>query len=216
MLDVFKKPITVLIVVVAIAIAIGWSYVSNYNQNKKDTAANNSDASSNLVDLATVDAKDYDELIKTELSTANSKALADDSANRLNAIAIELPSLQLNAGQTKYIFSSANNPNENWTITFSEETGKFLRAKVPKDDYMGSLSEMNTSLWKFNYVTAIQIFEKNGAKEWRQSNGLSAVSIILKHGGQNNWLLWYMSYSSGTASFDRIIDANSGKVIEGE
>lgn len=213
-MDIFKKPIVILIVGIAIVIALIWSYVSKTIEAKKTASEQNNASSVSMLDLTTVDAKDYDELIKTQLATANTEALKADSGNRLVAIEITLPSLLLKSGESRYIFTSPNTPEENWVMTFSEETGGTLRAKIPKVDYMGDLPAMNTSLWKYNYVTAIQIAEKNGGKEWRQTNGLYTAKATLKHGGENNWLIWYITYQSGDNTFEKQLDANSGKVLK--
>jgi hypothetical protein len=79
---------------------------------------------------------------------------------------------------------------------------------------MGTLEVMNQSLWKFNYVTALQIAEKNGGLDWRSNNKPDTVKITLKHTLPNNWLTWTIDYRSGTNDFIKVIDANSGQVIE--
>lgn len=212
-MDIFKRPVVIILILVAIVGALIWSYVTKaIEQNKQAKQAESS--STTTLDLTTADAKDFDEVVKKELATANAKALENSASNRLVAVELTLPSLQINSGDTRYIFSSGDSSTENWTITFAQSTDAYLRASIPKEDYLGTLPAINTNLWKFNYVTAIQIFEKNGGLDWRNNNGLSDAVITLKHGGKNNWLVWYMVYKSGDASFSRMIDANSGKIIE--
>ena len=211
MLDIFKRPVVVIIIVVAIVIALVWSYVSN---SIKDKASVSQDpVTTQLLDLTTIDPTEYDDAIKREFAAAKSKAEASDINNKLSAIEITLPSLELNSGDTRYVFSSATNTQINWTITYNQKTGNMLRASIPKEDYLGNILAMDTSLWKFNYVTAIQIAEKNDGLKWREQNGLSNVDITLKHGGKDNWLLWTVRYTSGGATFTKMIDSNSGKVV---
>lgn len=212
MLDIFKRPITIIIVIVAVIIAMVWSYISKVIQQKQVTATDTGSVST-AIDLTTADAADFNEILRNELASATAKAIESDPQNKLAVIEIELPSLLINSGETRYIFTSENNKTENWLITFNQQSNSFLRAKVPKDDYMGDLPAMNTALWKFNYVTAIQITEDDGGLAWRNTNGLSGVTLRLIHNGQNNWLVWEVEYKSGEAIFSKMIDANSGKVI---
>lgn len=212
MLDIFKRPIFIVIVLVAIVVAMIWSLFTKTAEQKK-IRENEAKSTVSAIDLTTIDADDFDEVVVKELSSANEKALAANPSYRLAAVEINLPSLLVNSGETRYIFSDEASA-DNWTITFDQKTGSFLRARIPKDDYLGGLPTMNTNLWKFNFVTAIQIFEKSGGLEWRNSNGFSNAKLTLKHGGKSNWLLWYVEYKSGDATFSKVIDANSGKLIE--
>lgn len=212
MLDIFKRPITIIIVIVAIIIAMVWSYVAKIAE-QREAATSSSQIASTAINLTTIDASDYNELLSSELATATAKAIQADGQNKLSAVEIELPSLEINSGQTRYIFSSGQNKSENWLITFNQKSAAFLRARVPKEDYLGDIPAINTALWKFNYVTAIQIMEKNGGQAWRDINGMSSAKLTLRHGGKNNWLLWYIDYKSGEASYSKVIDANSGKIV---
>ncbi len=214
-MDIFKRPVVIIIVFVAIIIAIGWSY---FTKNKSNSSDNTSDSSqttqSQLVNLTNVDATEYDETIKKEYASAKSKAEQANPGNKLCAIQIDLSSLELKAGDTRYIFSSESNTQDNWIITFSRISGNFVRAAIPKNDKFGELTPINTALWKFNYVTAIQIAEKNGGKDWRNENGFSKAEVYLEYFSESIPLVWNVKYYSGEDSFFITIDSATGNIVE--
>jgi len=215
--DLFKKPITIIIVVVAILIAVGWSLIEKQvAKNKAEEAAKAvSQATVTVTNLSNIDPAEFDESVKNEYATANSKAMEADPKNVFSALVVELPgNLAVASGNDRYIFSSATNVSNNWTITLSQKTGSFIRAVIPKDDYLGVLKPMDTKLWKFNYVTALQIAEKNGGKEWREKNNAQSVTLTLMHQDTNNWLVWTVEYAAESNKFIVKIDSNSGKVLE--
>jgi hypothetical protein len=217
MMDIFKKPAAIIIIAAAILIAVVWSYVDKRIQLNKEAATKKQaeTAAQVITNLTNIDPRDYDSLVKDEYSSATTQALEADSKNVFSALVVELPgSLALNSGNDRFIFSSPSSPANNWTITFSELTGNSIRAIIPKDDYLGTLNPVNTNLWKFHYVTALQIAESNGGKEFRENNTLTGASLTLKHGDPNNWLSWTVEYDSATNKFVKQIDANSGKLIE--
>jgi len=217
-MDIFKRPIIVLFLFGAVVIAMLWSYFGNISEQKKteqQAAEYEEQTKEILVNLTTVDASDFDEFVRNEYAQARSKAEETDPANKLSAIQVILPSLLISSGDTRYVFSSDQDQTNNWTITFSQESSNYIRAEIPKDDFMGELQPIDTSLWKFNYVTAIQIMEKAGAKEWRETNGLSSVEMILKQDNSNSLLLvWDVTYYSGSQSISKTIEASTGKIIE--
>jgi len=216
-MDIFKKPAVMLIVVAAIIIAVLWSYFSKISQEKeeqKQAEQAQEEAQSAIMNLTTIAASEFDEVVKTQYAQAKSKADEFGQNYKLSAIQVILSSLELNSGDTRYIFSSENDKINNWTITFSNSSGNFIRAAIPKNDFLGDLPSMDTSLWKFNYVTALQIAENAGGREWRQSNGLSSAEIFLRQDPVSNTLLWTVKYNSGTDLFSKNIEASTGKVIE--
>lgn len=214
MTEFFKKPIFIVIVVVAIFGALIWTYISNTIARNREIANQKQVETEQVTDLSTVDPTLYDDPIKNEYAIALNKAQEADKNNALSAISVEIPeTLGLKSANTRYIFSSVNSATYNWTISISAETTNYIRAIIPKDDYMGNLSAMDTALWRFNYVTAFQIAEKNGGKEWRENNELKDITLSLKHEQPNNWLIWSVVYRGKINSFTSKIDANSGKMV---
>lgn len=213
--DFFKKPVVIIIIVVAIVGALIWSYVSNLLAQRRANQAAQQAATQTITDLTNVDPVNYDEPVKKEYALASAKAKEVSSNYKLGAVEVDLPaSLALNSGNDRYIFVSDKDKINNWIITLSLETGNYIRSLIPKEDYMGNPQAIDTTLWKFNYVTALQIAEKEGGKTWRESNTLESVSLILKHTDPNNYLTWTVNYTSKGSSLFVKIDANSGKVLE--
>ena len=207
----------IIIVVVAIVGALVWSYIANLIQQRKANQAAEQVAEQTITDLTNVDPVSYDEPTKKEYALAASKAKEVSSTYQFAALEVDLPgSLALNSGTDRYIFVSDKDKTNNWTIAMALDTGNYIRALIPKDDYMGNPQVMDTNLWKFNYVTALQLAEKNGGKTWRENNSLQSMALILKHTDPNNFLTWSITYQGESSSFFIKIDANSGKVLEAQ
>lgn len=215
--DFFKRPIFIIIVIVAIVGALVWSYVAKTIQSNKQKQAQTETTPVTITDLTNVDPTLYDEPVKSEFATARAKAEEVDPKYQLASISVEIPaSLGLKSANSRYIFVKDKDTVNNWTITFAADTGNFIRALIPKDDYIGNPPAIDTKLWKFNYVTALQITEKDGGKTWRENNELRGITLTLKHGDPNNWLSWSVNYQGSSGGFVRKIDANSGKIIENQ
>jgi len=214
--DLFKRPIVIGIVIAAIIAAIVWSYFDNRaNQKKADELAAQQAESTVIANLTNADPVDFDEFVKNEYAIARSKAEEVDSNNKLSAIIVELPStLALNSGSDRYIFSSSKDTLNNWVITLDQLTQNYIRATIPKSDYMGEVTEIDTSLWKYNFVTALQLAESNGGKDWRENNTLDSAILTLKHTEPQNFLSWTIEYSATSSTFTRKFDATSGKLLE--
>ncbi len=214
MLDIFKKPVTIIIILVAILIALGWSYYTSWSENK-NTSVPIDQTPVQIANLANVDASEFDEVVRDEYAVAKTKAQEVNATNTLRAIEVELPSVKINSGNNRYVFANPEDTNNNWTITISQLTGNYIRALIPKSDYVGELQELDTKLWKFNYVTALQIAEENGGLTFRENNSIAGIKLTLKHVSPDSWLLWNVVYTSSTGKELSVkIDSNSGKVIE--
>ena len=216
-MDIFKRPVTILIIIVAIIAALVWSYIDNLSTKKKaaeEAAKLEESTKSQLVDLVNVEPAEFDEVVKKEYASAKSKAESANSNLKLAAIQVSLPSLKLNSGETRYIFVNSEDKVNNWTISFSQQTNNYLRAIIPKDDYMGNLAVMDTALWKFNYVTALQIADKNGGSDWRNTNTLSNIEITLKHNSDKTRLLWTVKYTGNNQEYIKNSDSSEGSIIE--
>jgi len=214
--DLFKQPIVIGIVVAAIIAAIIWSYFDNRaSQREAEDLAKQQAKSVVIANLTNADPVDFDEFAKEEYAIARSKAEEVDANNKLSAIIVELPStLALNSGSDRYVFSSTKDTTNNWVITLDQLTLNYIRATIPKTDYLGEVIEIDTTLWKYNFVTALQLAESNGGKEWREDNTLESAILTLKHGEPQNFLSWTIEYDGGSSTFTRKFDATSGKLLE--
>lgn len=216
MAELFKRPVVIVIFLLALTSAIIWSYIDNRRQSKNSNLQSTTEATT-IVNLTNVDATDFDSAVKAELELAESKAVEVNSQNKLAASQYELPAdLLPNSGLSRYIFSAENDKNNNWSITISQDSSNYIRALIPKADYLGEMPAVNSKLMKFNYVTALQIAEKNGGLEWREKNELAGVKLTLRHTSPKNWLTWTIEYQGKEqfATLKKNIDANSGQIIE--
>ena len=212
--ELFKRPIVIGVVVAAILIAVVWSYVSNRIEQNKIKDQQKDQAAISITNLTNVEPTEFDQFVVDEYALAKAKAIENNSNNTLSAIVIELPaSLGLNSGSDRYIFNSKSDTLNNYVVTLDQLTQNYIRATIPKTDYMGELKEIDTSLWKYNFVTALQLAETNGGKDWRELNTMESASLSLKHADPDDWLVWTIDYNSSNDSFTRKFDANSGKLI---
>lgn len=213
--ELFKKPAFIIIFAIALTGSLIWSYVDKRQQAKQEAANQVATTTTQIVNLTNVDATDFDSVVKDELTLANGKAIEINAGEKLAAVEIELPGdLLPSTGSSRYIYTSDSDKSNNWMITIAQASKNYIRALIPKDDYLGDLQALNTNLWKFNYVTALQIAEKNGGLEWRENNQLSSVKLTLRHTPPKNWLVWTVEYSGKDTKFTKVIDANSGQIID--
>jgi len=210
-MQVFKQPVFYIIIVVAIAIAAGWTYFSNKNKAPAETPVAEEQKVSNLTNL---DPKDFDSVVKEEYALAKAKAVEANAGNELSSIEVTV-SADLNAEKTntRYIFSSPTDTINNWMITISTLNQSYIRALIPKDDYAGELTKIDTGNWKYNYVTALQLAEQNSGLSWREQNTLTNLKLTLKNSSTGS-LIWIAEYNSSDSNNTVKLDAKTGKVVE--
>ena len=212
----WKNPIFIGVVVLALLLAIGWSAYSNSAKKKTAQTATQTTSGSTATqvsNLTNFDPTDFDTIVKNEYAMALSKAQATDQQNQLGEVEVEIgPSLLPADTNTRYIFTSAADTANNWMITVAETSQSFIRASVPKDDYAGNLTAVSVSNWKYNFVTALQIAEKNGGQTWRDSNTLTGAKLTLKNNSAGT-LIWLIDYSSSNGDFTITLNASDGTVI---
>lgn len=226
-MDFLKKPIFIIILAAALIIAGIWAYISNRNQQKaaEQKAAEQKAASeqkaaeevTKIVNLTNIDSSTVNENITSQVAAADGKAAEVDKKLQLIAVEIKLPgTLDNGSGDSSYVYSSTSDKTNNWVITISNISGKFVRARVPKEDYIGDLSTINRNYWKLNYVAALQVAEKNGGLDFRNANDITEVRLTLKNADPKNWLYWFVDYVSKNNLKEVQIDASTGAVISQE
>lgn len=214
-MDFFKRPIFLLLFVIALSIALVVSYLNRRSREESAKPVETEQSAPQIINLTNVDAADFDSEVKEELDLANAKALEYGADYKLSAVIYELNrELQPNVGLSRYVYSSEKDSQNNWTITISQKTNSYVRAAIPKTDYVGAVSQINTNYWKFNYVTALQMAEKNGGLEWREKNSLKGVKLTLSHTPPKNWLTWRVEYQGESVNLTKTIDANSGEIVD--
>lgn len=149
------------------------------------------------------------------LATNASKAWQPDAA--LVYASVELPaSLTIDSGNEVYVFGSAADPANWWTYSISQDTGKFVRAIIPKEDFLGaSLDPVNTSYWQMNYAEALQLAEVNGGNAFRTSNSGTRVTIFLSQRAPRGWLWWTVEYTAPSGEKKALlVNPNRGEVVD--
>lgn len=210
-----RRRIIYLAITVVVVIALGWAYYSNKknSQNKKTTIP----PPATVSNLTNLDPTDFDAAVKNEYAIATAKAAEVKPDYKIAELDVNVDkTLSVDSINTRYIFSAPSDTSNNWMITIAATTQSYIRALVPKDDYAGNVTPFDTSHWKYNYVTALQLAEKAGGLDWRNSNTLVAVKLTLKQDdAKNNLLEWIVNYS-GADNINKtiILDATSGKAIQ--
>jgi len=120
-----------------------------------------------------------------------------------------------------YTFGSAQEPANWWTISISVRSKNYVRAIIPKEDYLGAnLTPIALQYWKINYLEAFQTAEKNGGKDWRnnQKNSNYQITVTLAHAEPNNYLYFIVEYQNSDGSDKKTIqiNANNGEVVNQE
>jgi hypothetical protein len=211
----FKQPIFYGLLVLAIIVTFAWTAIANKIKTSKTAkTTTTTQVTTKISNLSNADPSDFDSITQSEFSSANTKAIADRPDNVISAIEVDLTtSLQATDVNTRYVYTAKSDTTNNWMITISAASGNFIRATIPKADYLGNLTAINTKLWKYNYVTALQLAEKNGGLDWRSKKTLSGIKLTLANSG-TNILVWTVEYdSTDNSNLTVTLDANSGKVI---
>lgn len=212
----FRQPAIYIIIAVSLAVALGWNY---YSKNKKTKTTTNTTTTqlsteTKISNLTNIDPADFDAITKETYAIATSKSLEANTGNLIAAIEVRVDgNLSPDTIVTRYVFTSPKDIDNNWVITFSGKSNKYIRMLTPVEDFMGKITPMNTKAWKYNFVTALQLAEKNGGLAWREKQKLQGVKLTLKHTGAKKWLLWIVEYDGGTDKFKVQLDANSGRVV---
>lgn len=213
MMEFLRKPIVLIVVAIIGAVILFWSTFDR----KEDTSSQDNSSESEeveIVNLTNLEPKDFDSIIRTEYAKANEEAKKINGNYTLAAIEIEIgQNLTQDEVLSRYIFITSKDTENNWVYTVSQTTASYIRALIPKSDYFGSTTEMNTKLWQYNYVTALQLAEKNGGQDFREDNDITGIKLTLRHYGDNNWLMWIVRYDSESTNKTIYLDASSGDVL---
>ena len=170
-------------------------------------------------DLTNLDASTALEEITANFNTAKQKAAQWQTDAALYSSSAKITkSLKWEDVIEVYTFGSPAQPAYWWTISISVRSKNYVRAIIPKEDYLGAnLVPIRTQYWKINYAEAFQIAEKNGGKEWRdkQKDNNYQTTATLAHGEPKGYLYFLVEYQLADGSDKKTIqiDANSGEVI---
>lgn len=169
--------------------------------------------------LTNLDPTSVQEQITANYNTAKQKASSWKSDAVLYSASAKITSsLDFEDVIEVYTFGTGSEPSYWWTISISVRSKNYVRAIIPKEDYLGAnLVPARTQYWKVNYVQAFQAAETNGGKEWRekQKDSKYQITATLAHGEPKGYLYWLVEYQllDGSDKKTIQIDANSGEVI---
>lgn len=208
-----RRPLIYILLIAIVVIAVGWTYSA-----KKKAALVAEQATEEVPvvsNLSNLKPTDFDAGVKNEYALAVAKAIEANPEHKIAQIEVNLESdLLPESVSSRYIFAAENQPSANWMITITATNQNYIRALVPKADYAGEIIPFDTALWKYNYVTALQLAEKMGGLEWRESNDLSSVQLRLKKTGINDVLAWTVEYQNDTDTKTIVLDAATGQELE--
>ncbi len=174
--------------------------------------------------LLTIDGDTVEPNQREKLDFANKKSQQWQSNAKLVAVQVEIPSsLREDSVSTRYIYSSPSVNYYYWTIAISADNTSYIRALIPKEDYLSSnLDIILNDFWKINYAEALQIADENGGSDWREANALGQVSLVLSRGQPNNYHYWNVEYVAVDQDGQRVdsqsykvkISSYSGEIVE--
>ena len=166
--------------------------------------------------LTNLDPSTFDAQLKENLDLATALALKWRADAALVYVEVQLDSVTPDEGTETYVFDSPKTPGLHFTCSISQKTKKYIRAAVPTEDYLGSdLLAIDIQYWKINYVSALQIAEKEGGKEFREKNLNWTISIKLQRGEPKNWLYYTVEYKTKEEQvFSVKINPSSSEVVE--
>lgn len=184
-----------------------------FKKNQTVTPAKTNESSSN--NLTAADPKSIDNSLASYLNTAKTNAKGWKNDAILYYVSVKLPTdLAPGEANQTYVFGSTNDNNSWWTISIAEKSGKYIRATIPKEDYLGNtILPIKEQYWKINYLEAFQVAEKNGGKDFRTNNQNALVTINLIQGEPKGWLWWKVEYKAGNDNLKTIIINPSDSTI---
>lgn len=167
-------------------------------------------------DLTTLLPATFDADTAAHLAQADVVAKVWHADAVLSYVSITLPTLEPKKGNEVYVFGSASDLDNWYTYSLSQDTGKSVRAIIPKADYLGDkITPINQTYWKMNYVKALQLAEQNGGATFRISNPNPQISVFLSNRTPRGWLWWTVEYKTASGqNLSLLINPNLGGVID--
>lgn len=228
----FKKSYKIILLVLALVFLTGLTGCGNNQtvdeepeteqdlieeQTEDDLIQEETDQSSENIlggeNLLTIDADTIGPNQNEKLAFSRKKATEWQSNSKMVAVQIEVPSsLKQDAVSSRYIYSSPSVNYYYWTIAISADNTSYIRALIPKEDYLSSdLDIIVDDFWKLSYVQALQIADNNGGSSWREANNLGQVTLVLSRGQPNNHHYWNVEYIAVDQDGQRV-DSNNFKL----
>lgn len=201
-----NKKILISLSCLSIVFLTGLSLPSCGNKTNTDTSATSSATSTpsstvtlNSAPLDTVDATTFDASVTATYDKAEADAKAWKSNAELVMVSVKLPSdLSLNNATQTYTYGSSDETKYWWTYSYAEQTTKYVRALVYREDYLGStLKAIPKNYWRTNYVEAFQIAQNSGGgADFMANNQNVSVTETLSVSDPKGYLWWLVEYTT--------------------
>lgn len=206
---------------IVLALSLTGLSCSKTGTNTQDTASPSPSASATATNVATsnltnTDASTADSLMVQNYELARTKAASWKPDAVLVAVQVKLPlDLSVNKANETFIFGSASDTNNWWSFSVSEQSGKFVRAIIPKEDYLGTdIKPIQTKYWKMNYAKAFQLADAAGGSAFRNNNPDTQVTQTLRQMQPNGWLWWEVEYKSPTNKLILKVNPNDANIVD--
>lgn len=167
--------------------------------------------------LSTVDALSLDATITANYQAAETMAKKWKADATLYMDSVKLPQdLSLNGATQTFTYGSPSDTANWWTYSYSEATGKYVRALIPKEDYLGDVTTaIDKRYWRTNYVEAFQIAEANGGTAFREANPNTNIILTLSQSQPKGWLWWVVDYKTTDGNNLKVrINPNDKTVVD--
>lgn len=150
--------------------------------------------------LLAADSTSINQLANANLDQAKTKAKDWKTDTTLYAVNIKLPKdLSVNKAIETFIFGSTIETTNWWTFAISENSAKYVRAIVPKTDYLSTITKaIGMSYWKINYLEALKVADTHGGKTFRDKNADTQITLNLSQAEPKGWLWWIVDYESAS------------------
>jgi len=220
----FKKPVFMILAIVALIVAIVWNYAETAIKNKQEKAKQEQEQQvvqsqpEEIINLTNLKIEDFKQLFDEEYALANSKAIEAVPNNRLCGIEVNIASsLEPATVNSRYIYTTSSEARDNWVFTIQQSSQAYIRASIPKEDYAGNLTQIDTQKWQTSYLAALQAAEKAGGLQWRETNlsNFNGMRLTLKTDSAKKKPVWEVVYLGNfdVANFIITLDAETGKAL---
>jgi len=204
-----KKIIFVLIV---LSVVMGFS---GLGCKKQEDQSQTPQATSEFL---TQDPASFDEQFNLFKNQANELAIAYRKDAKLVYVRVKIPAgFNSSLFQYTFVYDSNSDQQNHWVITFEKNADNFIRAVIPKQDFLGSdLKQILPLYWKTNFVTALQKAEPVIGEAFRREHGNDyKIELDLGRKGDES-LTWTCEYSTldGVTTQSVKISAESGEIIQ--
>ena len=178
---------------------------------------NNTSTTSTVSDLTTLSSTSFDSDLQAHYAQGLAAAKVWHPDAVVSYVSVSLgTTLVPKKGNEVYVFGSASDLDNWFTYSLSQDTGKSVRAIIPKADYLGDkITPVNTTYWHMNYVQALQLAEQNGGSAFRIANANPQITVFLSNRAPRGWLWWTVEYRSAAGqSLSLLINPNLGGVSD--